>query len=541
MNEPFVDLIFLGGLGEIGLNSMALKCGQDLVVIDAGLMFPDQHMYGVDVVIPDFSYVLEHAEKVRAIILTHGHEDHIGALPFLLNQINVPIYGTRFTLELVKDRLKEHRLLPNIPLTVISPREKLEVGPFTFEFIKVSHSIIDGVALAIMTPAGCLVHSGDFKIEQSPVAGEEIDLNKFAEYGEKGVLALLSDSTNVERAGYTMSEKKIGDTFREIFQSCQGRIIVALFASSITRIQQVISIAADFDRKIAFDGRSMITNVRIARELGIINMDTDQEITLKEIADFPDEKVVLITTGSQGEPMSALTRMAANDHKQISIKQGDTVILSSRFIPGNERAITNIINNLYRLGAEVIYETVSEIHVSGHAYQEELKLMINLVRPKYFVPIHGEYRHLIKHNELAREVGLPEENLVHAEDGDLIRFDQSGFRKIGRVPTGRVLVDGKGVGDVGQAVLRDRRHLAEHGMVIPLIVIDDRTCEILSGPDFISKGFIFEEASPHVLEDAKCLILEIFDRLAEERNASAGLFYDLDEIKVEIRRELKRF
>ncbi|MBW2323993.1 MAG: ribonuclease J, partial [Deltaproteobacteria bacterium] len=446
MNKPPVELIILGGLGEIGLNTMALRYDQDLVIIDAGLMFPDQHMYGVDVVIPDFSYITEHADEVRAIIITHGHEDHIGALPFLLNQVNAPIYGTRFTLELIKDRLKEHRLGPAIELNVISPREKLNIGPFTFEFIKVSHSIVDGVALAIQTPAGCLVHSGDFKIEQSPVAGGEIDLNKFAEYGEKGVLALLSDSTNVERAGYTMSEKKIGQTFHEIFQVCQGRIIVAMFASSITRIQQVINTASEYDRKVAFDGRSMVTNVRIAREFGYLDMDANQEVSLKKLGDLPDNEAVLITTGSQGEPMSSLTRMAANGHNQVKIKTGDTVILSSRFIPGNERAITNIINNLYRLGAEVIYETVSEIHVSGHAYQEELKLMINLTRPKYFIPIHGEFRHLIKHNELAREVGIPKENLVRAENGDLIRFDQTGFHKVGRVPTGRVLVDGKGVG-----------------------------------------------------------------------------------------------
>ncbi|MBW2086744.1 MAG: ribonuclease J, partial [Deltaproteobacteria bacterium] len=485
--------------------------------------------------------ILEHADEVRAVILTHGHEDHIGALPFLLNQINVPIYGTRLTLELVKDRLKEHRVFPEVQFNVIAPRDKLTIGPLTFEFIKVSHSIVDGVALGIKTPVGRLVHSGDFKIEQSPMPGGEIDLSKFAEYGEQGVLALLSDSTNVERPGYTMSEQKIGETLRQISQTCQGRVIVAMFASSIIRIQQVINIAADFGRKVAFDGKSMVTNVRIAKELGCLNIAKDLEIPLSEIGDLPESKVALVTTGSQGEPMSALTRMAANNHKQIKIKSGDTIILSSRFIPGNERAITNIINNLYRLGAEVIYETVSEIHVSGHAYQEELKLMINLTQPKYFIPIHGEYRHLIKHIELAHEVGVPKENLILAENGDQIRFDRDGCRKVGRVTTGRVLVDGKGVGDVGQAVLRDRHHLAAHGMVIPLVVIDECTGEILSGPDFISKGFIFEEARPYLLEDAKCLILEIFDRLAEEKNLGSGNVFDLDEIKAEIRRELKRF
>jgi ribonuclease J len=542
MNHPPVELVALGGLGEIGLNSMALACGPDMVVIDAGLMFPDETMYGVDVVIPDFSHVLENAGKVRAIILTHGHEDHIGALPFLLHQLRVPVpvYGTRLTLELVRDRLKEHRL-PDTDLRLIAPGRPLTLGPFTFDFIRVSHSIIDGVGLAIDTPAGCLIHTGDFKIEQSPLPGQEIELGRFAAYGQSGVLALLSDSTNVERPGYTLSEKKIGQTFHELFATCPGRIIVAMFASSITRIQQVIHTASDFDRKVAMSGRSMVTNVRIARDLDYLTLDKDQEIGLNEIGAYPDDRVAVITTGSQGEPMSALTRMAAGDHKQVQIRPGDTVILSSRFIPGNERAITDIINNLYRRGAEVVYETVSEIHVSGHAYQEELKLMINLTRPKYFIPIHGEYRHLVKHIELARDVGLAPERLILAEDGDLLRFEDGQCRKAGRVNVGRVLVDGKGVGDVGQAVLKDRRHLAEHGMVIVLLVIDEQTGEILSGPDLISKGFIFEEATPHFLEDAKCIVLEVFDQYFEGRDRLGEVKFDLGEIKADIQRELRRF
>jgi len=541
MSDSIVDLVPLGGLGEIGLNSMALSCGGDMVVIDAGLMFPEEHMFGVDIVIPDFDYILEHADMIRAVILTHGHEDHIGALPFLLSRINAPVYGTRLTLELVKDRLREHKHLTNVKMHTVSSRDKLTVGPFIFEFIAVSHSIMDGVGLAIQTPAGIIVHSGDFKIEQSPIRGQEIDLIKFAQYGEKQVLALLSDSTNVERPGYTMSERKIGQTFRDIFRTCQGRIIVAIFASSIARIQQVLDVASEFDRRVVFNGRSMVTNVRIARDLGYLTMNDNLEITLGEVNDWPDNRIVMITTGSQGEPMSALTRMAMGDHKQIKIKHGDTVILSSRFIPGNERAITNIINNLYRLGAEVIYETVSEIHVSGHAYREELKTMINITRPKYFIPIHGEYRHLIKHTELAHQLGIPTENLILAENGDRIRFENGKCSLAGGVGTGRVLVDGKGVGDVGQAVLRDRRHLARDGMVIPLLVIDERTGEILSGPDFISKGFIFEEGDSYLLEDAKCIILEIFDRLAEERDLSAGLVVDVGEIKAEVHQELKRF
>ena len=541
MTDIPVDFIPIGGLGEIGLNMMLLECGDDTVVIDAGLMFPEEHMYGVDVVIPDFSYLLTQPDRIRGVILTHGHEDHIGALPFLLKQLDAPVYGTRFTLALVKEKLKEHRMLPDVRLNVIMPRQRLELGPFTFEFIRVSHSIVDGVALGIETPAGLFVHTGDFKMEQSPAEGESLDLGKFAEFGERGVLALLSDSTNVERAGFTMSEQKIGGTFRDIFRTCPGRIIVAVFASSIARIQQVVNVTAEFSRRVAFDGRSMITNVRLARELGFLKLPEGMEATVGEIKNVPDDKAVLITTGSQGEPMSALARMANNDHKKIKIKPGDTVILSSRFIPGNERAITKIINNLYRLGAEVIYETVSEIHVSGHAYREELKLMINLTRPKYFIPIHGEYRHLKKHIELAHQVRVPEENLILAENGDRVRFDRQGARKIGRVETGRILVDGKGVGDIGQVVLRDRRHLAEDGMVIPLLTIDDQTGEILSGPDIISKGFIFEEDQPALLEDAKCLILEIFDRLSEEREPDRGLPLDVNELQAEIQRELKRF
>ena len=541
MTEPVVNLIPLGGLGEIGLNMMALECGPDIVIIDVGLMFPEEYMYGVDVVIPDFTYILEQAERVRAIILTHGHEDHIGALPFLLRHLEVPVYGTQLTLALVRERLKEHKNLPEPRLNTIVPRQTLEVGSFKFEFIRVSHSIPDGVALAIETPAGCLLHTGDFKIEQSPAGGDKVDLSRLAEYGERGVLCLFSDSTNVERPGFTMSEQRIGRAFRELFRECSGRIIVAVFASSIVRIQQVVDVASEFGRRVAFDGKSMVNNVRIARELEYLQLPQGMEASISQLASLPDDEIVLITTGSQGEPMSALARMANNDHKQIQIKPGDTVVLSSRFIPGNERAITGIINNLYRLGAEVIYETVSEIHVSGHAYQEELKLMINLTKPRYFVPIHGEYRHLIKHIELAASVGVPRENAILTEDGDRLHFQDGRVWKEGRVETGRVLVDGKGVGDVGQMVLRDRRHLAEHGMVIPLMVVDEQTGEILSGPDIISKGFTFEEDFQDMLEDAKCLILEIFDQLAEDRRTNQSLPVDLAEIEAQIHRELRRF
>ncbi|MBW2622846.1 MAG: ribonuclease J, partial [Deltaproteobacteria bacterium] len=493
MSENSVELIPLGGLGEIGLNTMVLKCGPDMVVIDSGLMFPEAHMYGVDFVIPDFGYLLEHADQIRAVILTHGHEDHIGGLPFLLSQINVPVYGTKLTLALIQDRLKEHDLEHEIQCRTVSPREKLTLGPFTFEFIRVCHSIPSGLGLAIETPAGCIIHSGDFKIDHGLPPEQATDLNKFAEYGERGVLALLSDSTNVERVGNSSSENSILDTFRGIFRASKGRIIIAMFASNILRIQRVTKIALEFDRHLAFDGRSMVTNVRIAREIGLLDFDKNREVSLGRISNIPDDKLVLISTGSQGEPMSALTRMALGEHKQVKIKPGDTVILSSRFIPGNERSITNIINNLYRQGAEMFYESVANVHVSGHAYQEELKTMIDLTRPEFFIPIHGEYRHLIRHAELARQVGLPAENLILMENGEHIRFAGKGFEKLERVDTGRILVDGKGVGDIGQAVLRDRRNLAEHGMVIVLLVINEHSGEILSGPDLISRGLIFDE------------------------------------------------
>ena len=523
------------------MNTMVLKCGRDMVVIDSGLMFPEAHMYGVDFVIPDHSFLLEHADQIRPVILTHGHEDHIGSLPFLLGRINVPVYGTKLTLALLEDRLKEHNLEHEIRCRNISPREKLKLGPFTFEFIRVSHSILDGLGLAIETPAGFIIHSGDFKIDHGLPPEQATDLNKFAEYGERGVLALLSDSTNVERTGNSSSENTILETFRGIFRASKGRIIMAMFASNISRIQHVANIALEFDRLLAFDGRSMVTNVRIAKEIGCLAFAKNQEVALGQLGKLPDDKAVLISTGSQGEPMSALTRMALGEHKQIKIKPGDTVILSSRFIPGNERSITNIINNLYRQGAEVLYESVAQVHVSGHAYQEELKTMIKLTRPKFFIPIHGEYRHLIRHTELAHQMGLPDENLILIENGDRIQFHDRGFSRLDKVNTGRVLVDGKGVGDIGQAVLRDRKHLAEHGMVIILLVIDEQTGETLSGPDLISKGLIFDEGEDELLAEAKNLVLEILDRLGEQEESVVSPLTDVAEIKAEIHRELKRF
>jgi ribonuclease J len=531
-----LKVIPLGGLGEIGLNSMAVEYEDHIILIDAGLMFPEEDMLGIDIVIPDFAYLHKNRDRLRALIVTHGHEDHIGAIPFFLRDFQVPIYGTALSLALIREKLREHGLLDRTELIKVVAREQITVGPFQIEFIQVCHSIPDGVGLAIRTPVGILVHSGDFKIDHTPVDGKRFDMARFGTYGEEGVLVLFSDSTNVERVGYTLSEKDVGHTLREIFQDCGGRIVVAVFASNLHRIQQVIHLGREFHRKVLLNGKSMVTNVRIARELGYIDFPASEEINIQELPRLPDSEVLMLTTGSQGEPMSALSRMAFNDHKKLKVKPGDTVILSSKFIPGNERTIHNIINHLCRLGAEVIYEQVRDIHVSGHAYREELKAMLNVVRPKFFIPVHGEFRHLMKHRQLAMVMGMPEENCLPVENGDVVVLGPDSAVMGERVETGRVLVDGKGVGDVGGLVLRDRRHLSEDGMVIVSLAINKETKEILSGPDILSRGFIHEEAKPEILEEAKCIIFEILDRLIEQ-----DFEVDCAELQLEIRRELKRF
>ena len=532
---PALEIIPLGGWGEIGLNMLLFRCREKILVVDAGLMFPEDYMLGIDIVIPDTSYLLRHQEQVLGVILTHGHEDHIGALPFLLRELSVPVFGSRFTLELVREKLKEHQLLEQVDLRVVAPGERLGLDPFTVEFIRVTHSIPDGMGLAIQTPLGTIIHSGDFKIDQMPIDGESCDLNTFAAYGTRGVLALLSDSTNVEREGYTLPEKRIGETLDQIMRECEGRVIVAVFASNINRIQQVVDSAVRYDRRVAFNGKSMITNCRIARELGYLKVPEGREITLGEMSQVPDTQVAVITTGSQAEPQSSLTRIARDDHKQIKIRKGDTVILSSRFIPGNERAIDGMINNLYRFGAEVIYEKVSEIHVSGHANQEELKLMLNLTRPRYFIPFHGEYRHLVKHAQLGHKLGIPWERLVVAENGQVIRFTPEGVHLGDSVEVGRVFVDGKGVGDVGDLILRDRRRLSNEGLVVVMMVLNNQTGELLSGPEIISRGFISEEEYPELIQEGKERVLEILTlRQVEDRK-------NWPAIEEEIRKTLQRY
>ena len=511
-----LKIIPLGGLGEIGLNMMVFEYGDSAFIVDAGLMFPEDYMLGIDYVIPDMNYIKQIKSNISGVVLTHAHEDHIGAVPYLLKEMNLPVYGTPFTLGVLRKKLEEHGLFLPVSLNQISPRSILELGAFELEFIRVCHSAVDGVGIAIKTPLGLVIHTGDFKISHTSAAGMITDVNKFAQYGEKGVLALLSDSTNVEKEGYTISDQEVVDTLGRISTGRKGRIIIGLFASSITRIQQVVDIAQAINRKVIFNGRSIETSVNIAKELGYINISEEMEIGIEQIGEFPDEEIIIITTGSQGEPMAALARMASGTHKQIKIKKEDTVILSSKFIPGNERAITKIINDLYRRGADVIYEKISQIHVSGHAFQEELKLMINLTRPKYFIPIHGEYRHLVLHSRLAEQVGIVKENILLAENGQIIEFDENGGRIQDSIITGRVLIDGKGVGDVGRSVLKERRDLSEDGLVIVNMAFDEETGIVIFGPEMVSRGFVFETETGHLLEDSKCVILEIVEEIGPE-------------------------
>jgi ribonuclease J len=533
--ERMLKVIPLGGLGEIGLNMMVVEQGPDLLVIDAGLMFPDDFMPGVDLVIPDFTYLKEHQEKLRGIILTHGHEDHIGAVPFFLKRFPVPVFGTGFTLGLLSEKLKEHFLAERADLRQVAPGDVTRLGPFEVEYIRVNHSIVDGVGLAIKTREGILVHSGDFRIDPTPVDAQLTDLIRFAHFGERGVLAFLSDSTNAEREGYTLSERDVKKTLQDLFQASRGRLIVASFASNITRIQEVVSLAHQFNRKVVFNGKSMITNVGIAARQGFLHLPEGIEISENQIGQFPDHELVVITTGSQGEPMSALTRMAQRRHKGIQIRNGDTIILSSRFIPGNEKAITAVINRLYRLGADVVYEKVSDIHTSGHARREELKCMLSLVKPRFFVPIHGEYRHLVKHAQIASEMGMTNESILIAQDGDVICFENGGMSVDGPVPTGKILVDGKGVGDVGEIVLKERRKLSQNGMVVILLVVDAETGDTIYGPEMISRGFVFEDQERFILEDAECIVLEVLDEL--ERPSPM----DCRAVESEIAKRLKRF
>ncbi|MHC1752156.1 ribonuclease J [Humidesulfovibrio sp.] len=520
----------LGGLGEIGLNCMALRTHDATVLIDCGLMFPEDYLFGVDVVIPRFEHILEEREKIKAIVLTHGHEDHIGALPWLLPHVDVPVYGSDFTLALVGAKLAERCI--EADLRPVTPRERVEIGPFAFNFFPVCHSIIKGYALGIETPRGRVVHTGDFKIDRNPLDGHATDLDGIRAFCDPGVQLLMSDSTNVERDGFALTEREIKASLREIFDRTRGRIIITLFSSHIQRMQEIIDLAAACGRKVAISGRSLSRNIDLARELGYLRIPGGTLVEAEEIGSLRDDEVVLLVTGSQGEPLAALSRMSMDDHRSIRIKKGDLVLLSSRFIPGNVLAITKVINRLYKLGAEVLYEKVQAIHASGHAHREELRIMLETVRPKYFVPVHGEYRHLVKHSRLAVECGVAPERALVLEDGQPVTLLPQGIRLEDALPAERILVDGKGVGDVGQSVLKERQLLAGEGMVVVLLVIDQDTGEITLGPDIVSKGFIFEQHYSHLLEDAKCVVLEEVEEVGTA---------NLKRLKERVRGSLRRF
>jgi len=506
--EPAVRLIPLGGLGEIGLNMMLIESGDDLIAVDCGLMFPDpDEMPGIDYVIPDFAYALAKRDGFRAVVLTHGHEDHIGALPYLLREIRVPVYGTPLTLALVAEKLREHGLLESADLRAMHPRDRLELGPFRVEPIRVTHSIVDGIGLAIDTPVGTVVHTGDFKLDPSPLDGEPPDYRKFAELGEQGVLVLCSDSTNVDRPGHTRSEIDVGRALAGRFERATGRIIVATFASHIHRIQQVLTLAAAQGRRVALVGMSMQKNVTIASTLGYLRVPGGLVVPLEELGGLAPERQVILSTGSQGEPNSALALMAAGEHKSVQVERGDLVIISARVIPGNERTVGRVVNALLRLGAEVLSEDNAFVHVSGHASQEDLKLMLNLTRPRYFIPVHGEYRHLLGHARLAETVGLTPDRIFLVEDGTGVEVTKTAARVLGRYPTGRVLVDGKGIGDIGAVVLRDRQLLAQDGLVSVSLAIN-REGAIVAGPEIASRGFVYVKENEPLLEMMKAAILD---------------------------------
>ena len=509
-NKETVKIIPLGGLEQIGMNITAIEYEDSIIVIDCGLAFPEDDMLGIDLVIPDVTYLKENADKVRGLVVTHGHEDHIGAIPYIEKELNMPIYATKLTMGLIENKLKEHNLMNNTRRKVVKYGQNINLGAFRVEFIRTNHSIADSAALAIYTPAGLLVHTGDFKIDYTPVFGGTIDLQRFAELGKKGVLALMADSTNAEKEGFTQSEKTVGRTFDNLFNDNKDhRIIIATFASNVDRVQQIINSAYKYDRKVIIEGRSMVNIITTASELGYINIPDNTLIDISQMKNYPDEKVVLITTGSQGENMAALSRIAASIHNKVAIKPGDVVIFSSHPIPGNEKAVFKVINELEAKGAHVIFE---DTHVSGHACREYLKLIYALTKPKYAIPVHGEYRHLKRHAELAREMGIPKENIKIMTTGDVLEIGEDKFDVVGKVPAQGVFVDGLGVGDVGNIVLRDRQLLSQNGLIIIVVTLDRYSNQLVAGPDIVSRGFVYVRESETLMEDCRITCQEALDR-----------------------------
>ena len=529
-----LNIIPLGGLGEIGKNMTAFRYGNDIILIDAGLMFPEDDMLGIDLVIPDITYLVENQDKLKGIFLTHGHEDHIGALPFILKQLDVPVYGTALTLGILEGRLEEAGV-STANLNVIKSGDRVRAGVFKLEFMRVNHSIPDAIGMAIHTPVGLIVHTGDFKIDQTPVDGQVMELNRFAEYGDRGVLLMMADSTNAERPGYTQSEKFVGETFDNEFRHAKHRIIVATFSSNVHRIQQICDTAVKFRRKVAVMGRSMVNVVNISLKLDYLKVPEGLLIDIDDIRNYSNDQIVVICTGSQGEPMSALTRMSMGENRKVQIVPGDTVIISAAPIPGNEKMVSNTINHLYMLGAEVVYEKANGVHVSGHASQEELKLMHHLVRPKFFMPVHGEYRHLVKHARLAESLGMDPKNIMIAQNGSVVELSRDKICINGKVMAGKVLIDGLGVGDVGNIVLRDRRQLSQDGIMIVVVGVDSATNQIVSGPDIVSRGFVYVREAEDLMVEAKGRVQDALDK-CEERNHT-----EWSTLKVAIRDSLGRF
>ena len=530
-----VKIIPLGGLNEIGKNMTAIEYKNDIVIIDCGLKFPDEDMFGIDVVIPDITYLLKHRDKVSGIFLTHGHEDHIGALPYVLKQLNVPVYGTKLTLGIVQSKLKEHNLLSTTELITVKPRDVVRLNSVSVEFIKTNHSIADSVAIAVHTPLGAVLHTGDFKVDYTPIDGEPMDFARFAELGKKGVLLMMADSTNVERPGYTMSEKIVGESLCRIFGKSKGRIIVATFASNIHRIQQIIDAAAMYGRKVAVSGRSMENIVQVAIELGYIKIEKENLVSIDQINKYNNDQIVIITTGSQGEPMSALARMATSEHRKVNIVPGDTIIISATPIPGNEKLVSRVVDQLFKKGAEVVYGSSEAVHVSGHACQEELKLMQTLVKPKYFIPVHGEYRHLKQHGELANSIGVPKSNILIPEIGDVIEVTRNSIKKSGTVVSGQIFVDGLGVGDVGNIVIRDRKHLSQDGILTVVVTLSKENKAIIAGPDIISRGFVYVRESEKLMDEARDIVRDVFAKCEEQK------ITDWSTLKSTVRDELRSF
>ncbi len=533
--KPSIKAYFLGGLNEIGKNFTLFECEDDMMIVDCGMAFPDGDMLGVDLVLPDFTFVERNADKIRGIVLTHGHEDHIGAMPYLLKKVNLPVYGTPLTLGLVEGKLKEHGLSNKAKLNVVHPGDQIKLGCMTVELIHVNHSIPDSVALAIHSPAGTIVHTGDFKIDCTPAQGEMIDLGRLAQLGQEGVLALFADSTNAERPGYTMSESKVNDSFERLFKQAENnRIIIATFASNISRVQQIINCAVKYGRKVALSGRSMLNVMGIGVEMGYLEVPDGVLIDLDLINRYPKDKIVLVTTGSQGEPMSALTRMAFADHRKVEVGPGDFIIISARPIPGNEKTVGTVIDELMKRGCQVVYESMYEVHVSGHACQEELKLMQAITKPKFFIPVHGEQKHLRKHAGLAYAMGKSAADVFIGDIGDVLELNQNYMKKLSSVPAGRVLVDGLGVGDVGSIVLRDRKHLAEDGLIVVVCTISQGDGHIVSGPDVVSRGFVYVRESEPLIDEARVLVNSVLENCLENK------IHDWGTLKTKIKDELSR-